>query len=58
MTTMTWMASKSTDSREREERKKCVSDAYRSQTGSGVRANNVDVNVQVSLEVIFNFIHI
>ena len=48
MTTMTWMASKARDSREREDRKTCVGLAYSSQTGSGVRANSVDLTAEVS----------
>ena len=45
MTTMTWMASKSTDSAEMMRRQNCVSSVYRKQTNSGVGVESVDVNV-------------
>ena len=48
MTTMTWIASKSRDSEEREERKRCVKEAYRKQTGSGIRVNTFDVKAEVN----------
>ena len=45
ITTITRMSKKSNSQEERNRKKKCVSNAYRESTGSGVRVNEFDVSV-------------
>ena len=49
MTAKTWMSKKSRDSQQRAKRQKCVSTVYRSQTGSGVTLNDIDVSATVHI---------